>query len=637
MKNRKIFIISAIFVSILFLQTIYHAKDLKEYTYEQSNNYDYTDSKIIDINGNQLIQKIHSKYNNLNKIQIYLDPTDQIYDESSYIDFYTSVSLSLELKDNNAKTIDKYKYEKVYFKRKIFITFEFKPIKNSKNKTYYLYLTTYKNENLPIRIAKYNNNDSYNLLVNKKPTDKSIVYDTSYKIIKLPGLYYIILTGIPILIFILLIFLPKKWQLEKKYLLLSLIFGSLFLLVTPALQGNDELSHYFRTYEISNGKLISSQKDGWPATKVPSNVIDPQYKKYNQINKKINTNLSIKGYKYIDMQYTSVYSIISYIPQTIGMWFAKLITLNAFYWVYIVRIFQMVFSCLMIYYAIKITPFGKNIMLLIGLLPSIPLSTSTVSADAILISCFMLMLAKILEISYTKKDITKKDYIILTATSIAVAISKLVYVPLCLLLILIPLNRKDKKIKKNTIIILLVSFIITLLWNVIATSNLVSGQGINVEYYINYYLHKPLEFVEITIHTFIVSISNFISDLFGGRNYWFGTRIDDASFVPVVLFIAFILCVVKGENKLNDRDKKIIGIILLITYLLISTSLLLTCTPVHSKEIMGIQGRYFIPFLPLIYLVFSKNKTSKINTDYITYIVILVYMYFIFQPIIAYM
>ena len=166
--------------------------------------------------------------------------------------------------------------------------------------------------------------------------------------------------------------------------------------------------------------------------------------------------------------------------------------------------------------------------------------------------------------------------------------------------------------------------------------HLTNGQGVNVVYYLKYYLHNPIEFIKITIHTLLGSLSNFISDLFGGKNKWYGTSIDDASFVPVVFFMVYIFCIFKGENKINSRDKIIIGIVLILTYLLISTSLLLTCTPVGYKEIIGIQGRYFIPFLPCIYLIACKNKKDNIRLDYMNYILLITYLYYMLKLFVNY-
>lgn len=160
-------------------------------------------------------------------------------------------------------------------------------------------------------------------------------------------------------------------------------------------------------------------------------------------------------------------------------------------------------------------------------------------------------------------------------------------------------------------------------------AKLTAGQGVNTMYLLKYYLHHPFELVQIIIYTFQHQFGNFINDVFGGFNKVYGSIIQDGSIFPIVFLIMYIVLVIKGENKLKDRPKIILGLILIATYILISLSLLLACTPIDKNEIYGIQGRYFIMFLFPIYLIFSNNRNKQFKFDIINSLIIVYLFYFL--------
>ena len=621
MKNKYVLII-ILGCLICVLNIMFTSKNRNNILYQDPNVFDYEDDQELVVEDNKLIQTIASKYNNLNKVYIFLDKEDI---GNNYKYGYLTLNLEVCLKDSNKKTIAKYKYEKIFYDGERFIEFSFPKIENSRNKKYYLYINSIRpNNNLKFNIVK--SNDPINKLkINNKKSNYSLIYYTSYKNNNNDALFKIIITISLLIIGIGGMISFRINKIHNKYLFLSLIIGFSMLFLTPLYQGQDETGHISRIYELSNGHMVTKSKTKWPEIEVPSNLMYSNFNSYKQIEGRLNNKKNNIPYL-VDMQYTSVYSLASYLPQTIALRIIRFITDNMFLWPYVVRIVQLIISVLLIYYAIRIIPFGKKIIFLIGLLPSTISQISLISADAILISTFILFISKILQVCKEKEKIDNKDYLILLVSGLFVALSKLVYLPLTLLLLLIPLNKKGDK--KKIVLMLLCIFLITIIWNSLASISLVNGQGVNVKYYLNYYLKNPLDFINITLHTFIISVGNYTSDLFGGRNSWYGTLIEDASFVPLVLFILFIINGLKGENRLDKKDKIFILVIMLITYLLISTSLLFTCTPVNYKEIIGIQGRYFIPFLPLIYLVISNNKKDNINIDYTILIIVVVYLYY---------
>jgi uncharacterized membrane protein len=621
MKKKFIIILLFFLIILNHLYQFYHINE-NQHTSRTIKNIDVSEATDFTYNEQEIVQTIVADENNFNKINIYLDPVNNTYDGTLYKTMYLLVSLQ----DEKGNTLEEYKYEKVFFDDDAVLSFQFPTISDSLGKKYYLHIKSYKENDIAIKMIP-NESENSNTYVDGELIQNQLIFTTEYKTIKNNSYFYSISLTIILSFGLLLLFFYKKgknFPIHKQYFILAIVLSLFMILVVPLYVGHDELAHLGRIYEVSNGRLTSHIIGDWPKTEFPMKLVNASFSKYTEIPFRLAAEKDDSSLMYLNMEYTSVYSPISYIPQVIGLWIAKLFSLHPFLWPYVCRIFQALACIFIVYYAIKIAPFGKKMIAFIGLLPTFIQATSLLSADSLLVSCSLLFLSKILQILYEKKNIDKKDFVCLAVLSIIISISKLVYFPLSFLLLLIPLKLKDKSLFKKSIIIIMLSLIIIVLWNGIASFSLTSGQGVNVFYYIKYYLKNPLEFIQITIYTFYNGVGNLISDLFGGMNNWAENTIYDSTIFPVLFFLCYIRLLFNGENKLQTKDKKIMGLLLILTYILISTSLLFTCTPIYSGEIIGIQGRYFISFLFPIYLIFSKEKKEK-NASNESIILILIY------------
>lgn len=625
MKNKRIVI--GIFI-LLLLNSLYVIKcnDIDNYTFKHFDflNIEEKDLKKYTFHkGDILEQKFMSNDNHLYKVRIYVKPGT--VRDLKYFDAY----LKIGLKDSDGNIITEYKLEKFYYDDSYELELEFTDIKDSRAKEYSVYLESYKNSNFTIYYQENNENSENYLMINNHETNGSLMLDSIYKSESKDGLQIIILI-ILIIAFLIVFFINykmKNGRLENRYLVIGIFISICMIFLTPAFIGQDECGHWARIYEISDGNLVSDIIDDWPQSEISDSVLNLEFHTYDKISM-VNGPYNIDSKSYANMEYTSVYSPISYLPQIIGLKIARIFTNTPLIWFYVARIFEAIFCIICVYYAIKIIPFGKNMVFIISLIPSFVKATTLLSADALLCATTLLFVAKLCEIIFNKKKLNKKDFTILLISSLIIALSKIVYYPLCFLLILIPLNLKSKDSKRKTILILVITTIIAMIWNLIALYCLQNGQGGNFSIMLMKYLTNPLEYIQITFYTFEHSIGNFISDVFGGENAWFGTVINDASIIPIIFMALFFVETLNNKVKMDKKSQIVISCILLCTYLLISTSLLVSCTPVYHDEIMGIQGRYFIPFLIFIYLIFPKIEFKKqLNIDYTT-IILLVYFSF---------
>lgn len=105
-----------------------------------------------------------------------------------------------------------------------------------------------------------------------------------------------------------------------------------------------------------------------------------------------------------------------------------------------------------------------------------------------------------------------------------------------------------------------------------------------------------------------------------------------------VFMIFAILTIAISENPekifLNLKMKALILSVITLTAILIFTISYLTWTPVGKTTIDGLQGRYFIPFLPLIFLMFH-NRFVKIPEKIVGTITFITFLVSFFVSIFA--
>ena len=580
---------------------------------------------------NSIEQEFIAEKNNLSKIDIYIGNVSN--KEVTYL----LANMIIGLKDSNNNIICEYKYGRFHFDHNNVVTIPIPNIKNSKNKKYKLYinhmkdkesnvvfLTDYnftKKENIPFGTLKIDDDTITNTLsmaVGYKSNNNVLITNTIVSIISIAS-------------FAIIIFINKsKISLEKIYIIIALFISIGMIFLLPLFNGSDEESHWARAYEISEGKMLSGIVDDWPTSKFSKSIFDiSNNNSFKRSLSKLSVEYNEDEIQEYDMQYMSVYSPISYLPQVTGILVSKLLTNNPAIWGYSSRMSNAIICILILYFAIKIIPVGKKILFAICLLPSTFNSITTLSADGFLLATVFFFISYILYLLFTKqRKLNKKDYILLFILSTIISLSKLVYLPLLFLMLILLDSASTKKHKFIIIFNIILGIILNILWGNIAFEYLSTGQGLNSKYYIKQILIHPITFIQKFIYTYYLNIGKYLVDLVGGRNAWNVNYIEDGTVLPIMsIFILLIIPFIDKNQKIvfNKSIKAIFISIIVLTIILISTSLYISCTPIGFPYFVGIQGRYFLPLLLPICLLINQMvniKLNKINFNIILSLVI---------------
>ena len=407
----------------------------------------------------------------------------------------------------------------------------------------------------------------------------------------------------------------KNIKIHNLYLIIALVLGIAYIFAFPPSEIPDEGSDYLRALEISKFHLVTKQKGKQAGDYYSKNIAKVmKIDNYNDESKVIN--LKLKGKKkFMDYANKSLYSFICYIPQSIGIGIAVLLNLSIVAQVMLGKLFNYLVFVLLTYFSIKYIPYKKYLVFFVALLPITLQEATSLAPDSLAIGLSFFLISYILKIRKDNKQITNKQLIILFITSIVISLCKIVYLPLCLLILLIPkkLYKSKKQYLIYNILVISISIILNLLWLKYTSRYLVAFKQSNSSEQLKYILGNPLQYIVIIMRTMDAYLPELILQIVGS---YLGTfKIKTATLVVLpALYILIKLIVgekLKNKDLLNNIEKGFIVFIILSIIILIFTSLYIQWTPLKSNYIEGIQGRYFIPLIVPLSCIFMVNKKEN--------------------------
>ena len=411
---------------------------------------------------------------------------------------------------------------------------------------------------------------------------------------------------------------------EKFFLAFAIPLGVLFALILPQGQAPDEPAHLYRAWGISDGVIIvtNTNEEGMYGSPLPEGMINNLYwdptpgalrETYSNIGTKVSSETFFKQY-----QGTANYNPICYIPQVLGILVAKLFGASIVLTVYFGRLFNLAAFIIIIYFAIKFSPKFKNVLVFAALLPISLQQAASLSPDALVISVPLFLIAFVSYIIYTKKTkLSHGELALLYILAIIIGLLKIVYLPLLLSYFLIPAERfgsKKAKIIHASIMVFCV-LLVDLSWNLFTSKYLSSApEGANSAGQIAYLLSSPLKLPLVILNTLQVKMHFYISSTFGTALGTLQILLPEIyTYLSAVLFAS--LLIQNSEHvKFTPAHRPVYTVAFIATFVAILLGLYIQWTPVGNSFVEGVQGRYFLPFLTLIPLIFNQPKPKTLRT-----------------------
>lgn len=459
--------------------------------------------------------------------------------------------------------------------------------------------------------------------------------------------YYAIIGMITLLLcagfsFFLILFVNRNsYSLEKIWIFIALGFGIFRIFTITPLSPFDEIGHYEHAYRESNVLLFKFSD---------LNYMTKEHHDFSNFKEQNNVASAYDRWKdpfFIKSSGTSVnkrekqetFNPLQYLMQAFGISIARILHFNFMPLYFLGRLCNLLFYVFCLYMAIRIIPFGKLTMFVTGLLPLCLHLPSSFSNDGYIFAVAFLFFALLVKSIFSQEKITLKEIILLAIFSSILAPSKLVYIPISCLCILIP-SRRFSNLKQNISVktlIIAAGIVSILIFNGSRLFNLSGSEKLTYTgepcYSLSDFLHNPLKFVLVYLNTLRYLWADWISEAMGLVLMGVPTGI------PVWLRFSFLMLLFittfSSEQTFSGSQRIFSLILLLGSILLVMTAELFIWTPKGASQIAGVQGRYFLPYFPMFFFAI-RNKvfaTTLPIEKYVCIIEIFMQFYIVFMTV----
>lgn len=435
---------------------------------------------------------------------------------------------------------------------------------------------------------------------------------------------------------------------ENIFVIICLFWGTLFMMINPPFQAPDEDAHFFKMYGYTIGSLNFKKENNWTGQTLPSSFVSLQkyycrYKFETDLKTSIHetslaSKIKLKKDKTEFFRFIPTsYSMISYTPGFIVLGILKLFNVNPMAMIYILRFCALLTYLALSYYAIKITPTKKWLFLLLATLPLNLYQAGAINIDGLTFGLVFLFIAYTLKLKFDEEKISPQKLIKWGALITLISVCKFAYFPLILLYFFIPKEKFESLTLhyKYFLSLFLVNaiFIISFLLHTILVSKGITTElsAITTDKFdlIKDIIKHPFTYLGAVISTTKGALDFYCKNVISGFG-WSSVMIPVfASNLYYALLIMAGLYTDKSEEKygFSIKDRTILVLSTIFIYLITITSVYLIYQ--RFPIIIGVQGRYLTPLLPLIFLLLT-NKFVKTDNKLIPVSIVLLSQFLLF-------
>lgn len=406
----------------------------------------------------------------------------------------------------------------------------------------------------------------------------------------------------------------------------STVLGTALAGVAPPLRGPDESAHFLRAYGIGQGDLLSSVYDskGRKGVFLPVSI----YREFNVFESWQSINRGERfSYRRVFEQYRMVedgtiqtssqtvfvpyggsegYSPAAYLPQAGAAVVAQGFGLGFLETFYLMRLAGLLGMTAVVAYAIKLTPALKWPFVAIAMLPSALYGRAVINADAAALAYSLVIVAMFLRLIVGAPMVTR------SARAVWLLLCVLSKPPNVVFVLLEWLSHSPAFLRRRFWYLAaatLPALAVALLWTAISSADvaawrLVELTGTNAEQFspgwkLRFMASNPLAFPRALLGMFaktdplefwrqVIGVLGLFDTVLRG---WF------YDLITLLLVATFVSPLGNGRRAACALAALFTAIAYCLAIFLI---FYLIWTPVYADQIWGVQGRYFVPVLPLL-------------------------------------
>jgi uncharacterized membrane protein len=411
------------------------------------------------------------------------------------------------------------------------------------------------------------------------------------------------------------------------FVILAIDFGLAIAVLTPPYQAPDEPNHLLRAYQVSEGTFAPPFRRFRGGGFLPSSIAAtcaPFFGvRYSAMKTSIadilnDMRIPLKPdvRMYYDFPNTATFSPLSYVPQALAIKVGRSLGCTTLQLLYLGRFANLFFWTGAGYLALRIAPGFQRPFFLLMLMPMSLFQAASLSTDGIGNSFAFLFGAMIWKeaVPLVNAEATAVSWVSIFAfglLSMGIGLTKLVYLPLIALMLLIPAQRFGGNARRLTVIaaVVLAGISAQMLWTIHTpgldtVSNGVPGLDIFPRQNLHYLREHPAEWFYLPLRTI--------------RRFWWTRTIEfvgsfgwadlplSGAFCVAYLAALVWACRSASGNVIITTPWKwsliIVGALGASIFALCFLGYIYWNMP-GNTAILGLQGRYFIPLTPAVLIL----------------------------------
>ena len=314
---------------------------------------------------------------------------------------------------------------------------------------------------------------------------------------------------------------------------------------------------------------------------------------------------------------------LMYVPQAVGITIGRLLGANFLILFWLGRLTNLLFYAGCVWLAVKSTTRFGTLLALIALMPMAMQQAASYSYDTYINGLALLLTALILRAIDRKGRMKAGEYLAILAVSRVMSPAKAVYTPLLALMLFVPAERYGSMKRKllQTGYVWAAALATVALFQLTGIQRLTaSGSGETnwegaMNYSLSFLVSHPADTVRLFINTFRTNLSEWLYQAVGSRLS--GLSLEVTSWkITVYLVLLFFACLTAegSRQEISGYERAAFLGVSALTVFLVMLTMLLNWTSQNDTMIQGIQGRYFIPVLPLLWMCLN-NRVIRLNRN----------------------
>lgn len=523
-----------------------------------------------------------------------------------------TATVEFRITDAEGNIVCDYESDTSTWKDNDYLRISFDPQPDSANKTYMVTITGLHGDESNSPSLWVTGQEDSGLTVNGEPLEGQLMMRVCYQTNGIPRY---VTCWLLIIVFSYVIALFAEHADEKSYLLISLTLGILFVFYNPFPHVFDEMTHFFKSYCVSELKVERIQ-DGYIGNDILPELLNENYSLKSVANTFFMPTSANEDF-YVNPYVASTIPI-NHAIGAIGIAIARILGFSAAGIIYFGRMMIYLFYTAMCYLAIKNARYYKSVFFAVALLPVSQWISASFSTDPMLISGSLLFISLCMkyalvpppELKNSSRVIPLKDLALLLLGMIMLSSVKYCgYAPILLLFFLIPKDAIYQRQRRNLLFIGAFVLVVLAIWQIALLKLYPYKEDRNgytdIAQQLAFISENPLSTFDLFLTYAVENIVSRARDLF---------ITSPIPFMSQAFSACTVLCAICIPDKYtfeNEKQRKRLRILFFGIFVLISffniASLYLAFTPVGKLGIDGVQTRYFIPQLPLLMILLSSN------------------------------